>query len=57
VHVDRALARGLVVGVPQVVDELVAVDRAALVEHEELQQLELLVGEACGLAVEEHALA
>ena len=53
-HVDGALARGLVVGVPQVVDELVAVDGAALAEHEVLQQLELLVGEAGGLAVEEH---
>ena len=34
-----------------------AVDRAALAEHEELQQLELLVGERRDLAVEQHALA
>ena len=38
-------------------DELGALDRAALAQHEVLQQLELLEGERGGLAVDQHALA
>ena len=39
------------------VDELGALDRAALAQHEVLQQLELLEGEGGRLAVDQHALA
>ena len=42
---------------PERRDELGALDRAALAQHEVLQQLELLEGEGGRLAVDEHALA
>ena len=56
-HVDRALAGHLVaVGVaPQRRHQLGALDRAALAQHEVLQQLELLEGERRRLAVDVHA--
>src|SRR6478736_4394918 len=51
VHVDGALAGSLIVGraLPERRDELGALDRAALAQHQVLQQLELLEREGGGL--------